>query len=323
MAGAIDQGLKAFAFRIEPAPQGALADAKLLRHGLGRAMAAEQQLMQHPLHLPAQAQRAAGLRLLQRQRERPVALRVGAFDGAGQPARREDQAGDLCIEVQRCAEQVAVGRGARGPAVGKLHRLGSEARPAKTQQDAVPDGHRHVVDELGAWREMPVHRIAEHNGARLGLQQQRGRTAVVQLQVQQQAAQGRTDSGRMAHEFAQRPQAAQAEALADQQRDMRAVRQPGAFKEQPPGHLQRQPRIRIPEQGQAHARAGKGRLRPCAQVLQHLRDGEDRTDADVARVTLHEGSSTLRRQARAGHWGVVDGRPGWGHGHGRNCRVGA
>ena len=196
-------------------------------------------------------------------------------------------------------------------------------RPAKTQQDAVPDGHRHVVDELGAWREMPVHRIAEHNGARLGLQQQRGRTAVVQLQVQQQAAQGRTDSGRMAHEFAQRPQAAQAEALADQQRDMRAVRQPGAFKEQPPGHLQRQPRIRIPEQGQAHARAGKGRLRPCAQVLQHLRDGEDRTDADVARVTLHEGSSTLRRQARAGHWGVVDGRPGWGHGHGRNCRVGA
>ena len=53
MAGAIDQGLKAFAFRIEPAPQGALADAKLLRHGLGRAMAAEQQLMQHPLHLPA------------------------------------------------------------------------------------------------------------------------------------------------------------------------------------------------------------------------------------------------------------------------------
>jgi hypothetical protein len=217
--------------------------------------------------------------------------------------------------------RLAVGRGARGPTVGKLHRLGNEVGPAKTQQDAVPDGHRHVVDELGARREMPVHRIAEHRGVALGLQQQWGRAAVVQLQVQQQAAQGRTDIGRMTHEFAQRPQAVEVEPLADQQREMRAVRQTGAFKEQPPGHLEWQARIRIPEQRHPHARAIKRGLWPCVQGLQHLRDGEDRTDADVARVTLHEGSSTLRLQARAGHWGVVDGRPGWGHGHGRNCMV--
>jgi hypothetical protein len=101
----------------------------------------------------------------------------------------------------------------------------------------------------------------------------------------------------MAHEFAQRPQAVEVEPLADQQREMRAVRQTGAFEEQPPGHLKRQARIRIPEQRHPHARAGKGCLRPCAQVLQHLGDGEDRTDADVAGVTLHEGSRILRRQA--------------------------
>ncbi len=178
--------------------------------------------------------------------------------GRASQCRREDQAGDLGIEVQRRAEQLAVGRGARRSTVRELHRQGHEGGPAKTLQDAVPDGQRHVVDELGARREMPVHRIAEHRGIGLGLQQQRRRAAVVQLQVQQQAAQRRTDIGRMAHEFAQRSQAVEVEALADQQREMRAVRQTGAFGEQPSGHFERQPRIRIPEQRQrARPRASK------------------------------------------------------------------
>ena len=46
-------------------------------------------------------------------------------------------------------------------------------------------------------------------------------------------------------------------------------------------------------------------------------------NADVASVTLHEGSRILRRQARAGSRCGFGGRPGCGHGHGRNCRVGA
>ena len=52
----------------------------------------------------------------------------------------------------------------------------------------------------------------------------------------------------MAHEFAQRPQAVEAEALADQQPEMRAVRQAGALGEQPSGHFERQPRVRVTEQ---------------------------------------------------------------------------
>jgi hypothetical protein len=178
----------------------------------------------------------------------------------------------------------------------------------------VPDGHRHVVDELGARREMPVHGIAEHRGLALGLQQQRRRAAVVQLQVQQQAAQRRTDIGRMAHEFAQRPQAVEAEPLADQQREMRAVRQTGAFEEQPPGHLERQARIRIPEQRHPHARADQTRsvavrARPAAPAGWR---GSDRCGCrrrHFARRQPHpaaagarRASGCFRREARLGSW---------------------
>ena len=96
-----------------------------------------------------------------------------------------------------------------------------------------------VIDEFSARRGVAVHRVAEHSGVALGLQQQRRGAAVVQLQVQQQAAQRAAHAGRMPHQLAQGAEAVEGKALPHQQAEVQAVRDPGAFAEQPAGCFER------------------------------------------------------------------------------------
>ena len=174
----------------------------------------------------------------------------------------------------------------------------------------------------------PARRGAGRNSRRwrmsVGLEQQGSRPAVVQMEMAQQDAERITHGRGMPHQFADRAESVQIEALADQQPEMVATGQRRADFQQAPNRLKRKAVVGVLKQPRDRLRLERTRL-PASTLRGDKTAGmaKNRADPDIARAAWRE--SAWRAQGIVRFCGSVIVKsvtsPRVRTKNGRNCKV--
>ena len=168
-----------------------------------------------------------------------------------------------------------------GPTAGKQHLDGEPARAAQRSQDIKEDGHGAVVNLVGAFHPWLVNQVAQHRHAPFD-RQRRHRAPVVYVQMENRAAQCRTDIRRVLEQLAKDAQGGGSAPLSDQQAEMGTLRPRRAPLQQPAHGGEGNRVLGIFEQAQIKADTADRFRRINPQFPQNLGNLDERANPQPA-----------------------------------------
>ena len=111
-------------------------------------------------------------------------------------------------------------------------------------------------------------------------------SAVMQVQVKHQAADGLPQRACVLHQLEHHPKCCRREALSQQQAEMRASRRCDALRQQPAGGVEAHPAVRIREAALVETRLAENAGGIDAEPAEHFRDRHHWSEPDVVRGWL-------------------------------------